>query len=179
MLRHIDLPCAVSPSFTPFDILLSPIARLQELGIEAAVHSAIAEAGRLQRLRAPLPTALPGAVAADSALSSSPYNTSPHLFGGAAFQTGSNAAGLGAPGGGGASSFQAGINAFQNAMHLELTPEEVEDVQFRSAWLAFLWARAAAAGVAQHVAGQRAEYWRWRLEQPASLRDASVLAQVR
>lgn len=66
------------------------------------MHAAIAEQGRLKRLRAPLPTALLGAGA-------------------------------------------------QMFMQLELSPEEAEDIQFRSAWLAFMWGRAAAQGVSVQV----------------------------
>jgi len=106
------------------------LRQLRELGVEAAVFAAIAERGRLRRLRAPLPASLAGEAPA----------------------------------------FAAGAGG-------ELSPEEVEDAQFRCAWLAYMWRRAASAGIDPQLAPQRAEYWRWRMDRPVALRDGSVLGQ--
>ena len=42
---------------------------------------------------------------------------------------------------------------------LPLTELESSEVRFQRAWLAYLWARAAAVGVEPHIALMRAEHW--------------------
>lgn len=63
-------------------------------------------------------------------------------------------------------------------MPVTLGPEEAEEVRFQAARLAYLWGRAAAAGVEEPLASERAEYWGWKLgREQASLRDYTDLRQ--
>ncbi len=52
-----------------------------------------------------------------------------------------------------------------------LGPDEAEEVRFQAAHLAYIWGRAVALGIEAQLAPERAEYWCWRLEQRATLRD--------
>eukprot|EP00877_Chromochloris_zofingiensis_P009451 jgi/Chrzof1/475/Cz01g17050.t1 len=98
--------------------------QLQELGVEAAVMSAMAEQARLQRATIQLTPA-----ALDGLTSSCPV------------------------------------------MPVVLGPDETEQLKFQCAQLTWLWSRAVAVGVDVHIAHDRADYWRWRLDQKASVRD--------
>jgi len=64
----------------------------------------------------------------------------------------------------------------QGLLPVTLTPEEGEEVRFQCARLAYLWGRAAAAGVELPLAAERSEYWGWRMErEELSLRDYTDL----
>jgi hypothetical protein len=54
-------------------------------------------------------------------------------------------------------------------MHaLDLSPMEVEDVQFRQAWLIYFWRRAKNNGVEDDIADERLQFWISRtMHQPA------------
>mmetsp|Transcript_24640 Transcript_24640/g.53807 ORF Transcript_24640/g.53807 Transcript_24640/m.53807 type:complete len:416 (+) Transcript_24640:194-1441(+) len=57
-----------------------------------------------------------------------------------------------------------------------LSALEQEEVHFQKAWLAYMWSRAAGAGVEPQVARVRAETWGRRLEEVPSPRDFTDLA---
>jgi hypothetical protein len=53
-------------------------------------------------------------------------------------------------------------------MHaLDLSPMEVEDVQFRQAWLIYFWRRAKNNGVEDDIADERLQFWSRTMHQPA------------
>ncbi|KAH9329275.1 hypothetical protein KI387_001383, partial [Taxus chinensis] len=54
----------------------------------------------------------------------------------------------------------------------ELSQEEVEDVQFKQAWLIYFWRRAKNHGVEEDVADERLQYWIGRSNQSPTSHDA-------
>ncbi|XP_057870515.2 coiled-coil domain-containing protein SCD2 [Cryptomeria japonica] len=54
----------------------------------------------------------------------------------------------------------------------ELSQEEVEDVQFKQAWLIYFWRRAKTHGVEEDVAEERLQYWIGRSNQSPTSHDA-------
>eukprot|EP00249_Psilotum_nudum_P020106 c27570_g1_i2 orf=333-2045(+) len=55
---------------------------------------------------------------------------------------------------------------------IELTSEEVEDVQFKQAWLVYFWRQARNNGVEEDVADERLQYWINRNNQNPTPQDA-------
>eukprot|EP00252_Welwitschia_mirabilis_P009818 TRINITY_DN2269_c0_g1_i1.p1 TRINITY_DN2269_c0_g1~~TRINITY_DN2269_c0_g1_i1.p1 ORF type:complete len:546 (-),score=137.54 TRINITY_DN2269_c0_g1_i1:594-2231(-) len=53
----------------------------------------------------------------------------------------------------------------------ELSQEEIEDVQFKQAWLIYFWRRAKNNGVEVDIAGDRLQYWIGRSNQPPTSHD--------
>ncbi|KAG6549278.1 hypothetical protein Mapa_009264 [Marchantia paleacea] len=53
----------------------------------------------------------------------------------------------------------------------ELTAEEVEDLQFKQAWLVYFWRRAKNYKVEKDIAEEKLTYWRTRSNQPPSSHD--------
>jgi len=54
----------------------------------------------------------------------------------------------------------------------ELSQEEIEDVQFKQAWLIYFWRRAKNHGVEEDIADERLNYWIGRSNQSLTSHDA-------
>lgn len=54
---------------------------------------------------------------------------------------------------------------------VDLDEAEAEEATFRVAWVAYLWGRAAMAGLAPEVSHERAAYWKHKLAGPPRPQD--------
>eukprot|EP00249_Psilotum_nudum_P020105 c27570_g1_i1 orf=333-2042(+) len=55
---------------------------------------------------------------------------------------------------------------------IELSPEEIEDVQFKQAWLVYFWRQARNSGVEDDIADEKLQYWISRTNQMPTPQDA-------
>ncbi|KAK9807830.1 hypothetical protein WJX72_010495 [[Myrmecia] bisecta] len=61
---------------------------------------------------------------------------------------------------------------------VDLDEAEAEEAAFRRSWVAYLWGRAAVAGLAPEVAHQRATYWKHKLDAPPVPQDFALTASA-
>ncbi|KAH7444511.1 hypothetical protein KP509_02G080400 [Ceratopteris richardii] len=65
-----------------------------------------------------------------------------------------------------------GIDSARLAESFDLSPEEIEDTQFKQAWLVYFWRRAKTSGVEEDIADERLQYWISRSSQTPTFQDA-------
>lgn len=65
-----------------------------------------------------------------------------------------------------------GIDSARLAESFDLSPDEIEDAQFKQAWLVYFWRRAKASGVEEDIADNRLQKWISRSSQSPTFQDA-------
>eukprot|EP00250_Pteridium_aquilinum_P017621 c23709_g1_i1 orf=14-1654(-) len=65
-----------------------------------------------------------------------------------------------------------GIDSARLGESFDLSPDEIEDAQFKQAWLVYFWRRAKTSGVEEDIADERLQYWISRSSQSPTFQDA-------
>lgn len=65
-----------------------------------------------------------------------------------------------------------GIDSARLGESFDLSPDEIEDTQFKQAWLVYFWRRAKTSGVEEDMTDERLQYWISRSSQSPTFQDA-------